>query len=228
MPFYRRRRPYKRRRAPVKRRRYRKARILRKPKANTLLTRQKVLETQIVPASALPDDFIPHVQFFTLNQIDPTQLASIQRLFTQYRIKGVKMTWMNKSSGTAATPGTTALCDLYSAPTQNPYADPGDWITLSQGPLSNARVRSKTIGRYNLTNPKAVCKTKPKALYLTNNPGSPVAGLVAAPANKWFNCIQNAGTPHAGIRYAYYYQLPHVEQEYSVMTEFILEFRNVV
>ena len=220
-----RRRPIRRRRRVFRRKR---ARVHRPMKSGNLTVRQSFTSNFTIASTALPFDFIPRLHVFKLGDIDPTQLAAFQRLFTQYRILGAKVNYFCTTSNAAAA-GSTMLCKFYSATTFNPYAQATDWITPSQGPESNARVRQKYLGRYQLPGGgSSTTKLIPRAAVQINNPGGPAAGLVVARKNLWLNTTQNFGTSHMGLRTAFHFNEPHPEIIYEVTTSYILQFRNVV
>lgn len=228
MPYYRKRRV--RRRRPYRKKRYaRRSRIPRsRISHNSMIIRQTFTDDFDIPASSAGYDFISRFHSFKLNDIDPTQLASIQRLFTQFCIKSVTVKYFCTETNTAPV-NSTMLSKFYWVSTKNPYAVAGDWITESQGPNSASRCRSKYLGKYQLTQPYINMRLTPVAATQINNPGSPLAGLVASRTNLWLNTINNFATPHNGLRTAFSFAgQPHPAINYQVSITYTLALRNVV
>lgn len=227
MPYRRRIRPRRRRRKVV--RRYRRKRISRGVRSNYLVTKQVLTSTLTLPASAgASNDFISNYMNFSLNQIDPGQLTAFRKLFNEFCIKGIKVTFMNTVSNVAAA-GSTSVFKMSLCPTPDPYATQSDWPSQSQGPDSNARTRSKYLASFKgQPNPTMSAKLVPRVATVINNPGGPAAGLVCAKKNTWLSSVQNMGTLHQGLRIACEWQEPHPQVDLQVITTYLIAFRRVV
>lgn len=226
MPYRFKRRP---RRKPYRKRRFfrRRRRVHRPLRSGTLITKQYDSQIINIAATALPNDFQPFYQTFSLDQIDPVQLAAWQRCFSQFRILGVKMTFMPILSPNTATATETSLCTLYTATTTSSVASAADWIT-EQNALTTGNIRKKLFGRYTLSKPIHSVAMRPRAHYLVANPGVPLYGSALARPNQWLNIQADTSTPHAGIRYATQFDPPHPELEIKIITSYIIQFRNVI
>lgn len=227
--YYRRRAP--RRRRPY-RRRYRKkyTRRPRQVRSNYLVTKQSVTSTLTLPASAgASNDFQSYFMNFALNQIDPGQLTAFRKLFNEFTIKGIKVTFMNTVSNVAAA-GSTSVFKLSLCPTSDAYAAATDWISQSQGPDANPKVRQKYMASFKgQPNPIMTAKLVPRTAYMINNPGAAPAGLVSTRfKNLWLSSLNNMGTLHNGLRIAAEWQEPHPQVDLQVITTYLLAFRRVV
>lgn len=220
--------PPRRRRFQRKRRYRKRRRVPRSIRQNYLTTKQVVTSTLTLPASAVSSDFQSNYHNFALNQIDPGQLTAFRKLFNEFTLKGIKVSFMNTVSNVAA-PGSTSVFKMSLCPTPDPYASAVDWVSQSQGPDANAKTRQKYLASFKgQPNPVMSAKLVPRASTQINNPGAVPAGLVTAHKNLWLNCMNNMGTLHSGLRIGCEWQEPHPLVELQVITTYIIAFRRVV
>lgn len=230
MPYHKRR---FRRRRPRRNTRYRRRRTrVHRPigrNQGTLSLKQAHTDIFTIPVSAASTDWAPNYMTFSLDQIDPTQLANWQRVFTQFRINyvTVKFVPLPYQVATLNTLG-QGLTTLYTAITTNSNATSADWPT-EQNALVTSNVKAHYTGQYQLTKPAVTVGFKPRTHFLVHNPGAIQIGKAVTPKpGTWLNLMSDVTVAHAGLRFGWQFDAPHPTVEYKQITTFYLQFRNVI
>lgn len=173
------------------------------------------------------------VDFFTLNTIDVAQLGALRRVFKQYRIKKVTMSWYPVSSNTAAA-GNTSLCTLYTATNVGPEtitpwvgsAVPPNPADAEKEALAVANLRTKKLfGRYNITNATHTHTVYPRLQVPVVTASGQVAAL--APRGTWVD-VDNPDARYQGIKSMFMFENTHSEVSYKNLINILIEFRGVV
>lgn len=172
------------------------------------------------------------VEFFDLQSLETGQLGALRRLFKQYRIKKVTMTWYPVSSNTASA-GDTSLCTLYTATDVGPQTIT-PWVGAGVPPnpadaekqaLAVANLRTKKLfGRYNITNATHSHTVYPRLQIPVVTAAGQVASL--APAGTWCDC-EDIDARWQGIKSLFMFEETHEEINYKVLVNMFIEFRGV-
>jgi len=226
MPY---RRKYARKKAPFRKRRYRKRSGLRNktsPRTGYLNTQQKVLQTDLIPAGIAPTGIIKK---FSFEAVDIPQWTTFASLFDQYRITGVKMTFLpTTNTNDQNNPGGTFATSI--------DLDGDSQISSFSDLLQCANTRTSPWSTAGGMTPYKKIFLRPRvhdALITERDPitGQPVSFSNALGFRKqWIDIADKGTTTHYGLNVGWYFgnsALLSNPVELNIMLTYYIQFRKI-